>query len=206
MQPSAETRRSGGDPPVTVLVARRAKRGREAAFEAHLEGVTAAAGFPGHLGATIFPPRGPDDREYSILFRFDHQSNLRRWEESDERKAWLAKARELAEDEPRIRILTGLETWFTLPVGEAVIPPPPWKMALVSLVAIWPLTMLANSFIGPQLTALPIPLRTLILVAITIPIPMMTWVVMPRLTRLLRRWLYPAAPAQTAAAIEASAR
>jgi NhaA family Na+:H+ antiporter len=39
--------------------------------------------------------------------RFDHESNLRRWMESDERKEWTARGEELAEVPPRAANITG---------------------------------------------------------------------------------------------------
>ena len=90
----------------------------------------------------------------------------------------------------------GLETWFTLPGEEVPIPPPPWKMALISGLAIYPLVTLINLFLVPFLEhehlPLPLPLRTLVMT--TILIPTMTWVVMPRMAKLFWRWLYPGVP------------
>ena len=43
--------------------------------------------------------------------------------------------------------------------------------------------------LGPLLDGLPLVARLAITTAVTVPI--MTWLVMPRVTRLLRRWLYP---------------
>ncbi len=180
---------TGDDPPVTVCIMRRPQPGHEAAFEHFLEGITEAASrFPGHLGASIVRPEG-DEREYRVVLTFDHISNLRKWDDSEERRAWYARARELAEDEPELSVLTGLETWFTLSASGAVVPPPRYKMWLLSWLAIWPLITLL-SFLGqPVLEEMPIPLRTLTLTGILLPT--MTWIVMPRMTRLFRRWLYP---------------
>jgi antibiotic biosynthesis monooxygenase (ABM) superfamily enzyme len=41
----------------------------------------------------------------------------------------------------------------------------------------------------PRTAGWPLLLRPLVLAGILVPV--MTWIVMPRLTRLLRRWLYP---------------
>ena len=74
------------DPPVTVMMSRRPLPGKEKAFEEYLAGVTGAARLrSGHLGATIFRPVRPEDRDYHILFKFDRRSNLERWETSAER-------------------------------------------------------------------------------------------------------------------------
>jgi hypothetical protein len=62
-------------------------------------------------------------------------------------------------------------------------------MALVTWIAIVPLITAIVAATGPLLEGLPWVLRLAITTALAIPL--MTWVVMPRVTRLLRRWLYP---------------
>lgn len=195
MQDESPDRRAspdpGGDPPVTVLVTRRVKPGKEAEYEKFVSGVAAAASaFPGHLGATVFRPEGHDDREYRVVMRFDHESSLKRWEDSAERKAWHARARELAEDLPAAQKVTGLETWFTLPGRRTITPPPRYKMALITWAAVYPLVTLIFFLLQPLFLQMPTPLRTLVLTGIMIPA--MTYVIMPGMARLFKRWLYPA--------------
>jgi Na+:H+ antiporter, NhaA family len=95
------------DPAVTVSITLRVRPGEEATFEQFLEGVTAAAShFPGYLGErTIRPSRG--DHRYRVVLRFDRESNLRRWLESEERQAWYARAEHLIEAPPRLENITG---------------------------------------------------------------------------------------------------
>lgn len=101
----------GEDPPVTAVASRRVKPGREGEFEEWTSGILSAArGFPGYLGSNVVRPSGPEDDEYQIVFKFDHASNLKRWEESRERRYWLHRSEDLIKEEPNIRILTGLET------------------------------------------------------------------------------------------------
>lgn len=182
------------DPPVTVCVSRRVKPGCEAAFEEVILGITKAAmAFEGHLGANIFRPSNPVNPEYRIIFKFDHMSNLRRWEKSQVRREWLARTEGLTLGEPATQILTGLETWFTLPAQPVVVPPPRYKMVLVTWLAIFPLITGLLALLGPVfLNQLPLVLRTLILTAVLIPL--MTYVIMPRMTRLFAQWLYPSTP------------
>ena len=84
---------------------------------------------------------------------------------------------------------TGLETWFTLPVRPATPPPPPYKMAQLTRITILPLITHVVIAQDPLLEGLSRVPRLAITTAVTVPI--MTWLVMPRVTRLLRRWLYP---------------
>jgi antibiotic biosynthesis monooxygenase (ABM) superfamily enzyme len=89
----------------------------------------------------------------------------------------------------RTSFVTGLESWFTLPGRPGAPPPPPYKMALLTWITIFPLITGLVVVLGPLLEDLPLVLRLGITTAVAVPL--MTWVVMPRVTRLLRRWLYP---------------
>jgi hypothetical protein len=82
-----------------------------------------------------------------------------------------------------------LETWFTLPTQPGLSPPPRYKMVILSGLAIFILLNLATMFVVPLLDPLPPLLRTLIVVLLIVS--MMTYVVMPRLTKLFAGWLYP---------------
>jgi uncharacterized protein len=180
----------GTDDPVTVLYSRRVKPGREADFEAWARGIVAAARqFPGHLGASVLD--APGSREYHILFSFADRRSLRAWLESAERHRWLARVGELLEADRGLQQLTGLETWFKLPGSNVptMKPPPRWKMWLVSLVAVYPLVLGFQILVVPRMARLPLPLRALLFPLVLLTL--MTFVVMPLVTRVLRRWLGP---------------
>jgi uncharacterized protein len=178
---------SGGA--VTTTVTRRVKPGHEAAYEEFLEGIIAAASrFPGHLGVEVFRPARPG-AEYRIVYGFDSAAHLQGWLDSDEHAAWLERAEPHAAGPMRTQFLTGLESWFTLPADTGAPPPPPYKMALLTWITIFPLITAIVAITGPLLEGLPLAARLGITTALTVPL--MTWVVMPRVTRLLRGWLYP---------------
>jgi antibiotic biosynthesis monooxygenase (ABM) superfamily enzyme len=177
------------DPPVTAVASRRVKRGREREFEEWFSGILAAANeFPGYLGSEVLRPSDSEDDEYRIVFRFDRASNLHAWEDSEERRRLLREAEPLIHEE-KVHVLTGLETWFTLPSKAGEPPPPRYKMALVSWRAVFPLITTILLLFGPLLSQLPMLLRTLVLTGVMVTL--MTYVVMPRLTRLFSSWLYP---------------
>ncbi len=92
---------------VTVSITFQVRPGREVDFEQFLQGVDdAASEFPGFLGARVFrPPRGQN--KYRVVLRFDSQSNLRRWQESEERLLWYERGEDLAHDLPVIEDITG---------------------------------------------------------------------------------------------------
>ena len=71
-------------------------------------------------------------------------------------------------------------------------PPPKWKMAVVTLIAVFPPVLFFNVTLIPQLSDVSVILRTFVLcVGVTIVV---TWVMMPRLMPLFKGWLHPAGP------------
>ena len=181
----------GDDPPVTAVASRRVKPGREQEFEEWVTGIFAAANkAPGYLGSEVLRPGDdPEDDEYRIVFRFDRASNLRTWQDSEERHRWLREARPLLREEEKVRVLTGLETWFTLPSRAGEPAPPRYKMAVVTWLAVFPVVAIIFSVFGRWLELLPTLVRTLVFTAVMVTL--MTYVIMPRMTRLFSFWLYP---------------
>ncbi len=178
------------DPPVTIDISRRIKPGCEAAFEEILLGtITDAMKVEGHLGVNVFRPTDSRNPTYRVIFKFDRMSNLRRWEESDLRCQWLARMESLTLGQPETQILTGLEAWFTLPGQRIITPPPRYKMTVITWLAIFPLIVCINLVFGAFLSSLPMLLRSLILTVVLVLL--MTYVVMPQMTRLFTGWLYP---------------
>jgi antibiotic biosynthesis monooxygenase (ABM) superfamily enzyme len=172
--------------PVTVTVARRVTPGLEPEFERWYDGVIAAAAkYPGFLGAGILRPNQVG-QEWHVVYRFSDQDALDGWESSPERAEWLSRADTFVE-ETGVRRVSGLETWFAMP-GRTAPAPPKWKMAAVTLLAIIPLVLLMNVLVLPHIAGWPLVLRTLVFSGTLTTL--MTWVIMPRLTRAFSRFLY----------------
>lgn len=178
------------DEPVTVLVTRRPVAGKEKAFEDYLEGITAAASVqPGHLGSTIFRPSGGKDSAYRILFRFDKRSNLETWESSPERQQWREVAAQVSQ--PREALVeSGLEAWFTVPNCDVPAHPPRIRQALVVWLGIFSVVTLLSLILMPLIAHWPLVPRIFLFTGVVVFL--MTWVVMPRLTRWFAWWLHPA--------------
>lgn len=183
--------RLDSDQPTTVDVLQRIKPGCEAAFEAVLaELIEAAMACEGHLGVNVFRPSDPDHPEYRIVFKFDRISRLKQWEASPIRQRLLNRASQFTEGPGQYAMLTGLETWFTLPHRPGLPAPPRYKMMVVSGITIYVLINLINVILVPLIGPLPALLRTLVVTVVMVAV--MTYVAMPRMTKLFRRWLYPA--------------
>jgi len=177
--------------PVTVIVNRRVKPGTEAWFEEWLHGIIAEVmRFPGHLGVNVIRPPSAATGDYVLIFRFDTYEHLQAWEESPVRAEWLKRAEEFTIGAPHIRRVTGLEYWFNAP-GQAG-PPPRHKMALVTVLGIYPLLILVVPTLRSLLHGLPELIAALL--SALILVSLMTYAVMPLLTRLMSPWLFPKPP------------
>ena len=66
-------------------------------------------------------------------------------------------------------------------------------MATVTLITLFPMIQLANIFLVPILELLPLPIPLLLrsLIVTTVLVLLMTYVAMPRMTKLFSKWLYP---------------
>jgi uncharacterized protein len=176
-----------GGKPVTVVFSWDVAPGREGAFEEWAREVgRVAERFDGHLGATWFRPEGAGRRYYTVV-RFTDEARLREWLDSPQRKELIGRIGGIATEHRHHT--TGMETWFSLP-GEAVPAPPRWKMAAVTFGAVYPLSLLIQTFLSPHTQPWPLPVRALLFPLLIVPL--LTYAVMPHLSRLLRRWLYPA--------------
>lgn len=181
--------------PVTVQVIRVVRPGMEAAFEEALHSFIASSlSLPDQQGVHVLRPApGSGSREYGILRRFASTEARDEFYASPLFAQWEATVAPLIEDTPHWETVSGLETWFALPGHHAIIPPPRWKMALVTLLAVFPLSLVLQGTIVPLARSWHPLLHTLTVSACMVT--MLTWVLMPNLTRLLKSWLHPITPA-----------
>jgi uncharacterized protein len=175
--------------PVTVVVAQRVKPTRTADYETWISNITQVAStYPGYLGTHIIRPQAGVRPEYVVVFRFDGYENLKTWMTSRDRQYWLTQASSMVISAPQIQQLNGVEAWFSIP-GQAVKPPPRYKMALLTWGAVYGLINLLNRFITPFLQAFPVWIASLVICGIMVGL--LTYIVMPQVARLFAPWLYP---------------
>ena len=106
---------------------------------------------------------------------------------SPEYLEWNQLATELTEGNGRVQELTGLESWFTLP-GAPLQRLPKWKMAIATFLAVFPVAMILNLTFGPVIQSWHFLLRNAFFNACVVAL--LTWVVMPLVTRALHGWLH----------------
>jgi antibiotic biosynthesis monooxygenase (ABM) superfamily enzyme len=175
---------------VTKVVDRIPREGMDAQLEQSMKNLIAAAlKFPGHLGVTVTRPSLPAQPGFRMVYRFDSCEHLRAWEESAGHARLVAAANRYTQGGPHYDILTGLESWFTLPAQPAMHPKR-IRMTVVTWMGIFPLVYLYAELFNRILpTATPVILKVLAVTALVVPT--MSYVVAPRLTRLFKDWLYP---------------
>jgi uncharacterized protein len=173
--------------PVKIVLERHVRPDTEPQFEEWARSfMTTASRFPGLQGSSVFNFSSTGD--YFFLLRFASQRHLENWRSAPEVRALCKLVDSISTANDRQQVKTGLETWFAVP-SRSVAPavPPRWKMALVTWLALLPQVIVLSLLIP---AALPMPVRAALLTAV--PVAMLTWFVMPRLSVLLHEWLYAA--------------
>jgi uncharacterized protein len=171
------------------IITHTVKSGREAEYERWLDQILGpVSSFPGYLGREIFrPPEGT--RKYTTITRFDSLEHLDAWVQSDIRKLYVERVRDLLEKGDIHEIRTGIDFWFT---PEGARPPKPWKQFLLTLSAVYPLSLVILIILNSLAHLAPFisdPWINGALMAVILTASL-TFLIMPRYTRLTKRWLY----------------
>ena len=173
--------------PIHIAITRRVRPGCEAEFQAELrEFFQTSFAHGGVLGATmIVPPPGSDSREFGILRTFANEKERDDFYASPIFKAWETKCEPLTETNSwSARPLHGLEAWFRSPQG----PPPRWKMAVATFLGVFPSATILSLTLGRAIQPWPFILSSLVFNAAMVAV--LTWIVMPFVTRALHDWLH----------------
>jgi len=150
--------------------------------------MSAASSFSGYLGTEILQQNKEDWIEYNVFYRFDTLEHFHRWNDSPTRSKILSELHQKTLSSKKF-LISGLETWFTLTSDQPLIAPPKYKMLITTWVGVYGLLLILFSSFGKYLIPLPMPLRFLLL-SLAI-VTLMTYFVMPFLTKVLAKWLYP---------------
>ncbi len=172
---------------VTVVVSRMVFPGHEKDYEEWVKKLAEAAKeFPGNTGVTILIPSKGQAGLHHVVMYFADEKSLHKWETSYIRQKLSHEADAFSRKTRQEQ--SGLETWFSIPECPELETPPHWKMAIVTFLAVYVLSIII------------IPLLHLaekwnfyvesILVS-GLLVGVLTWAVMPLLSRyVFRKWLY----------------
>ena len=124
----------------TKIIDRIPKAGQEQQLEAAISDIIDAMRSAYGLNSVyVVRPSLPHQPAYRVICTFDSDEHLKAWEASDDHVRLVTAADEFTAGEPQRTWLTGLETWFTLPVSaNAAARPPAYKMAITTYIALLP--------------------------------------------------------------------
>jgi len=170
---------------IHVAITRRIKPGHEQEFETALKEFFAhsLAHSGVHGAAMLVPPPGSGSMEYGIIRSFANADERDAFYASPLYREWQKQVAPLSEGEPEARELHGLEAFFR----QNSAPPPRWKMALATYLGVVPVVMGLGLTVGPVVRSWNFVLSNLVFNAGVVAL--LTWVVMPLLTRALHSWL-----------------
>ena len=176
---------------VTLVIQHDVRRDATAPYESWLKDIAQEGQrFPGHLGVNVIRPHGATT-PYTVVLRFDSHDHLRDWVESDVRRRLIERARPLLRSQESLEIQTGLEYWFTPPTAKPMRARP-YKQFLITLSAIFPLTLLVPWVLQPLIAAVPWlqwpPARAFVCAVLIVFL--MVYLIMPRYTRAVAAWLF----------------
>jgi len=178
--------------PITLVISEVVEPSLIDEYEVWTKGINQAAQqFEGFMGVDVIRPRDHQYPEYVVIVKFDNYDHCKTWLTSSVYQQWMRRSKEFIARRSLQHQPSGLEIWFNLPQNSLPNPPQPafYKQIVIGVIAVYPLILLANVVVAPFLQALP-PLVSL-LISVVFVSTLMTYPVMPYLTKILSFWLYP---------------
>ena len=173
--------------PIHVAITRRIKPGCEQEFQAALKEFfarsLAESGVQG--AAMLVPPPGSGSAEYGIIRSFANPAERDAFYASPLYLDWKKRVAPLSAGEPEARELHGLEAFFR---QDSPSLPPTWKMAIATYLGLVPVIMTLALTLGPLIRSWNFVMYNLVFNACVVAL--LTWVVMPLITRALQGWLH----------------
>lgn len=174
---------------IRILILRRVLPGCEADFERRLAAFAARAeAVPGTGPVLMLRPSGPGG-EYGILRTFTGPAERDAFYASDLFAAWEREIAPLCAGPAHREALDGRSLWLPAPTA---FRPPAWKIAVATLLGVYPCSMLVPWVLGPVIGQWPHWLAGLAIAAAIVAA--LTWAVMPLITHVLAPWLHPRPP------------
>ncbi len=179
-------------PGITAVATVRIRPGHEAAFAAlHAELTDRLASAEGFRRSELYEPVPGVQEDTVIVFTFEDRARLDAWLGSAERAEVLERMAPHVEGERTVNVIGGFAGWFDAgPAGRDGSGAPPvrrWKQATTVLLALFPTTLGVTAIrqtVAPDLAMVPA-----VFVGNVVGVAILTWVLMPPLTRALDPWL-----------------
>ena len=141
----------------------------------------------GFLSVDIVRHNRPHQVEYTVLSRWSDEVAVALWRESKIIREKLAQIEEITGGPAQNVQAIGLGMWIDHVGGGTPNLPPIWKRIVMSVIAVYPMLMLLMPLSAPITGHLPQPVQ--ILFTVVALSALLTWPVMPWLSKVLRPWL-----------------
>lgn len=191
---------SGAAPSAGMVISTHVRPGHEQDYRAWQDTIDEAASrFPGFVGHELFPPIPTLQDDWVAVVRFETGEQLEAWIHSDVRGRLIGDAERHWDKAQVEKIGGGFPGWFAAGArhaGQAFIPPD-WKQAMTVLLVLYPTVMLLARYLSPAIAFLP--LAESMFVGNLVSVAILTWVLMPIVTRVFSFWLSPPRSALTEA-------
>ncbi|MFI8374280.1 antibiotic biosynthesis monooxygenase [Pseudomonas helleri] len=176
---------------VTLVIKHRVKAGFEVPYSTWLRNIVRIAGqWEGHLGVDVIPGKHAGLDTYTCILRFCSTDAMQRWLDSPQRRELVNEAIPMLADGDQTEVNPANEFWFS-PPNETRSPPPRWKQAALTLLVIFPHTLLVPLIWKPLLGVSPV-LSNYVVATFVITLTIVLSVVylfMPMATRVFASWL-----------------
>ena len=176
---------------VTIVIRRLVKHKHQKEYKellskSYLESIK----FVGFLGLDVFNDQKTE--HITFVYRFDTEENLNNWLESEAANLYAKKMNKISSD-TELEKLSGLEYWFNYNSDSGLQPPRKSKMIIATVIGDYPLQLLVTSpLLGYLEERFPEVQYFVLLMCISLlSISTLTYIVMPKVTKLLQFWLYP---------------
>ncbi|MDX2241979.1 MAG: hypothetical protein NW224_14940 [Leptolyngbyaceae cyanobacterium bins.302] len=161
----------------------------------HSKLTRSAKKYEGYLRTDLYAPiHGSQEMKWYSIIHFDKPEHLGQWIKSREREDTINSGSQVFSSYRFMSFATGLEGWFSRTTGREKLGlgPPAWKQNLAVVLGLYPVVILQTvlfSYLGLMQEW---SLSTSMIVNNLISSSILTWAVMPFVTRLMGFWLYPA--------------
>jgi uncharacterized protein len=176
----------------TVVITHRVRDRMRADYERWLAEIAPLCrASPGVLDWHIVRPIPGLTGTYTVIIRFDTEAHLHAWMASPTRTRLIEKAQPMLVTGDDFFVNSGLDFWFA-PGGARTRVPVRWKQFLATWSVIFPLVLGVPWLLTGLLQRLGLPDNRFVttFVGTGVVVFLMVYFVMPRFTRLLRRWLF----------------
>lgn len=183
-----------GDAPgtyVTEAIFSSIKPGMENTYREWTFRIQAAqAKYPGYRGMYLQAPASSQGHHWTTLLRYASAQELEAWMTSAERAELLKESKGFIDNEESMRFGTAFPGWIPVPSHHGKNAPP-WKIALLVLLGLFPVVMLEIKFLSPLLAPLGWGVSATTFIGNALSVAVTSFYTVPASIRWFNWWLFP---------------